>query len=69
MRFLLQGRKIIGSTVPPKSVYIDMLDLAARNGVKPIIERFPRTGGVVDSLTKLNSGKMRNGGVLYAEGH
>ena len=70
MRFLLSGRKVIGSTVPPKSVYVDMLDFAARNGVKPIIERFPLTKeGVVDSLTKLDAGKMRYRGVLYAEGH
>jgi hypothetical protein len=46
------------------------LDFAARNGVKPIIERFPLTKeGVVDSLTKLDEGKMRYRGVLYAEGH
>jgi D-arabinose 1-dehydrogenase-like Zn-dependent alcohol dehydrogenase len=68
MPFLLLGRKFIGSTVPPKIVYEQMLHFAALHGVKPIIEKFPLTrDGVVNSLKKLDEGKMRYRGVLYAE--
>lgn len=69
MPFLLRGRKFIGSTVPPKIVYKQMLEFAALHGIKPIIEKFPMTReGVVDSLARLDEGKMRYRGVLYAEG-
>jgi D-arabinose 1-dehydrogenase-like Zn-dependent alcohol dehydrogenase len=69
MSFLLQGRRFIGSTVPPKIVYQEMLEFAALHAIKPIIERFPMTReGVVESLKKLDEGKMRYRGVLYAEG-
>jgi len=68
MSFLLQGWRFIGSTVPPKRVYEQMLEFAALHGVKPIIERFPLTlDGVRDSLKKLDEGKMRYRAVLYAE--
>ena len=69
MSFLLQGRRFVGSTVPPKIVYKQMLEFAALHGIKPIIERFPMTrDGVVESLTRLDEGKVRYRGVLYAEG-
>lgn len=68
MPFLLTGRRFIGSTVPPKLVYEQMLEFAAIRGVKPIIEKFPMTReGVVNSLKKLEDGNMRYRGVLYAE--
>jgi D-arabinose 1-dehydrogenase-like Zn-dependent alcohol dehydrogenase len=67
MKFLLEGWKFIGSTVPPKHVYIEMLDFAALHGVKPVIEKFPMTRqGVEDGLKKLEEG-MRYRGVLYAD--
>jgi D-arabinose 1-dehydrogenase-like Zn-dependent alcohol dehydrogenase len=69
MPFLLTGRRFIGSAVPPKLVYEQMLEFAAIHGVKPIIEKFPMTReGVVDSLKKLEDGDMRYRGVLYSEG-
>ena len=62
------GRKIIGSTVPPKIVYMQMLEFAALHEVKPVIDPFPLTKqGVEDSLKKLDAGHMRYRGVLYAE--
>ncbi|KAL2070979.1 hypothetical protein VTL71DRAFT_14005 [Oculimacula yallundae] len=68
MSFLLTGRKFIGSTAPPKSVYSQMLAFAALHDIKPIIDPFPLTKqGVEDSLQKLGAGKMRYRGVLYAE--
>lgn len=69
MNFLLSNRKFVGSTTPPKSVYQQMLRFAALHNIKPIIERFPMTReGVIESLKKLEEGKMRYRGVLYAEG-
>jgi D-arabinose 1-dehydrogenase-like Zn-dependent alcohol dehydrogenase len=69
MPFLLLGRKFVGSTVPPKIAYKQMLEFAALHGVKPIVEKFPMTlDGVKGSLAKLDEGKMRYRGVLYAEG-
>ena len=68
MKFLLAGRRVVGSTVPPKIAYMQMLRFAALHGIKPMTERFPMTGeGVTDSLKKVNQGKMRYRGVLYAE--
>ena len=68
MSFLLQGRRFVGSTVPPKIVYEEMLEFAARKGVRPVIERFPMTlEGVRESLKKLEDGKVRYRGVLYVE--
>lgn len=66
--FLLSGWTIIGSTVPPKVVYVQMLEFAALHGVKPVIEKFPLNHeGVKDSLKKLDEGKMRYRGVLCAD--
>lgn len=60
MPFLLNGWKFIGSTVPPEYEYIKMLQFAALQSVKPVVERFPLTrAGVEDSLKKLEEGKMR----------
>lgn len=70
MTFLLEGWSVIGSTIPSKSAYMQMLEFAARHGVKPTIDPFPLTKqGVIDSLKKLDEGKMRYRGVLYAEGY
>lgn len=68
MKFLLTGRKIIGSTVPPKITYQEMLVFSALHGIRPTIDPFPLTlQGVKDSLKKLDEGEMRYRGVLYAE--
>lgn len=68
MQFILSGWKLIGSTGSPKIVYQRMLEFAGLHGIKPMIEHFPLTKqGVVDSLKKLDEGKMRYRGVLYAE--
>ncbi|TVY46954.1 putative formaldehyde dehydrogenase [Lachnellula occidentalis] len=69
MQFIVSGWKLIGCTTSPKIVYQRMLEFAGLHGIKPMIERFPLTKqGVVDSLKKLDEGKMRYCGVLYAEG-
>ncbi|KAJ6489521.1 hypothetical protein C8R47DRAFT_1320121 [Mycena vitilis] len=62
-----QGLTIQGSLIAARSVHRKMLDFAARNEVKPIIERFPMTKeGVEDGMKKLREGKMRYRGVLVA---
>ena len=69
MQFMLSGWKLIGCTTSLKIVYQRMLDFAGLHGIEPMIEHFPLTKqGVVESLKKLDEGKMRYRGVLYAEG-
>jgi D-arabinose 1-dehydrogenase-like Zn-dependent alcohol dehydrogenase len=69
MRFLLNGWKIIGNVGAPKVVFAQMLEFAALHGIRPVIEKFPLSKqGVIDAMQKLDDGKMRYRGVLYAEG-
>ncbi|KAJ6521936.1 putative NADP-dependent alcohol dehydrogenase C 2 [Mycena vulgaris] len=64
---LVKGINIQGSAVAARSVHKRMLDFAARNGIKPMIERFPMTkSGVEEGMAKLRNGKMRYRGVLVA---
>ena len=47
---------------------IKMLDFAARNGVKPMINEFPLTvKGIEEAFDALDSGKMRYRGVLKVQ--
>jgi D-arabinose 1-dehydrogenase-like Zn-dependent alcohol dehydrogenase len=69
MPFLVQGWRLIGSTVPPKKAYEEMLAFVALHGVKPIIEKFPMTlEGVRESMRRVEEGTMRYRGVLCVEG-
>ena len=44
-----------------------MLEFAAKNGVKPVLEHFPFTvQGISTALKKLQDGNMRYRGVLKA---
>lgn len=59
--------RIQGSMVAPRHVHRDMLEFAARHGIRPIIEKFPMTlDGINEAMEKLGSGKMRYRGVLVA---
>jgi D-arabinose 1-dehydrogenase-like Zn-dependent alcohol dehydrogenase len=43
----------------------EMLEFAARHGIRPIIEEFPMTlQGIDEAMGKLAAGKMRYRGVL-----
>jgi len=65
---VVKGFTIQGTAVAARSVHKRMLDFAARNGVHPMIERFPMTkSGVEEGMGKLREGKMRYRGVLVAE--
>ena len=65
MPLILNGTRIQGTVVAPRSVVVKMLDFASRNDVKPIINKFPLTEkGISDAMETLDSGKMRYRGVL-----
>ncbi|TVY15428.1 putative formaldehyde dehydrogenase AdhA [Lachnellula arida] len=56
---------VIGSGLAPTASVQAMLSFAAKNGVKPKIEKFPMTkAGVTEAMQKLRDGKMRYRGVL-----
>ncbi|KAF7357750.1 NAD(P)-dependent alcohol dehydrogenase protein [Mycena venus] len=64
---VVTGITIQGSAVAGRSVHKKMLDFAARNKVKPIVEKFPMTKtGVEEGMKRLREGKMRYRGVLVA---
>ncbi|GBF65147.1 alcohol dehydrogenase [Trichophyton mentagrophytes] len=59
------GLRVFGSLVAPRSVMIRMLDFAARNRVRPIVQKFPLTAeGVNTAFQKLDEGTIRYRGVL-----
>lgn len=65
MPFILPGHRLISSTEASKRNHIDMLEFAARNKIKPWVEKFPMTGsGLQEAFHRLESGKMRYRGVL-----
>ncbi|KAJ7077259.1 putative NADP-dependent alcohol dehydrogenase C 2 [Mycena belliarum] len=62
------GLTLQGASVASRAVQRRMLDFAARNNIKPIIERFPLTKrGVEQGMSRLRDGKMRYRGVLVAQ--
>ncbi|KAH6618393.1 NADP-dependent alcohol dehydrogenase [Chaetomium sp. MPI-SDFR-AT-0129] len=64
---VIYGLKIVGSATAPTASTRAMLRFAGKQGIKPIIEKFPLTqAGVVNAMTKLREGKMRYRGVLVA---
>ncbi|RKK91728.1 hypothetical protein BFJ68_g16113 [Fusarium oxysporum] len=64
------GLRVQGSMVAPRAVQKKMLEFAARNGVKPIVQAFPMTEkGITQAFEALGNGKMRYRGVLIPDGH
>ena len=62
---IVQGIRIQGSVVAPRNIHNRMLQFAARNDVKPIINKFPMTvEGITEAMDTLNNGQMRYRGVL-----
>jgi D-arabinose 1-dehydrogenase-like Zn-dependent alcohol dehydrogenase len=56
---------VIGSGPAPTASVQAMLAFAAKNGIKPQIEKFPMThAGVSEAMQKLRDGKVRYRGVL-----
>ena len=68
MVFLVNGHRIVYATGGPILAFRQMLDFAVLHNIAPVVEKFPLTRqGIEDSLKKLESGRMRYRGVLYAD--
>lgn len=68
MPLIVQGLRVQGSVVGSRHLHRDMLQFAAAQGVKPIIQTFPMTKqGVDEAFETLEGGKMRYRGVLVAQ--
>ncbi|KAF2097528.1 GroES-like protein [Rhizodiscina lignyota] len=67
---LMRGLAVQGSLVSPRFAHQHMLDFAARNGIKPLLNTFPLSvEGIEEAFNVLTSGKMRYRGVLIPEQH
>lgn len=65
MPLLLSGIRIQGTIVAPRFIHKQMLEFAARNGIKPIMMKFPMNeAGITKAMKTLNDGEMRYRGVL-----
>ena len=65
---ILSGIRIQGSLVAPCFIHKQMLEFAARNGIKPIMMKFPMNeAGITKAMKTLNDGEMRYRGVLVPE--
>ncbi|KAH8658987.1 chaperonin 10-like protein [Ilyonectria robusta] len=59
------GLRVQGSMVASRAIQKQMLEFAARNGVKPMVETFPMTeSGIMRAFKTLEDGRMRYRGVL-----
>lgn len=67
MPLLVNGIRIQGSVVGSKQIHQDMLNFAAVQDIRPIIQEFPLTEkGVNEAVKTLEEGNMRYRGVLVA---
>lgn len=68
MPLIMQGLRVQGSLVGSRQTHREMLDFAAAQGIRPIIQRFPMSKqGIEQAFEVLESGKMRYRGVLVAQ--
>ncbi|KAF7312605.1 hypothetical protein MIND_00274600 [Mycena indigotica] len=68
MLLIVRGISIQGTAIANRAIYNRMLDFAARNNIRAIVERFPMTlSGVREGMRKLREGNMRYRGVLVAD--
>ncbi|WQF78911.1 Putative alcohol dehydrogenase, zinc-type, GroES-like superfamily, NAD(P)-binding domain superfamily [Colletotrichum destructivum] len=59
------GLRVQGAMVASRVVQKQMLEFAARNNVKPVVETFAMSrGGITEAFEKLANGQMRYRGVL-----
>ena len=69
MGLILNGLTVQGSAVAPRYAHRHMLEFAARNGIKPIVNEFPlNVEGIEKAFSVLGDGKMRYRGVLVPQG-
>ncbi|KAH7322609.1 NADP-dependent alcohol dehydrogenase [Stachybotrys elegans] len=65
LALISRGYQIIGSNLAPTYSVKDMLAFAAKNNIRPQIEKFPMTdSGITEAMKKLRDGKMRYRGVV-----
>ncbi|KAH7400248.1 chaperonin 10-like protein [Cadophora sp. MPI-SDFR-AT-0126] len=70
MGLLSSGLRIQGSLIASRGSHIEMLEFAARYGIKPMLEEFPLTeDGITGCMQKLKNGEMRYRAVLVAKMH
>ena len=63
-----QGLRIEGSLVAPRHCVMEMLEYAARNNIRPAVQKFPLdTEGIQEALTLLKKGSVRYRAVLVPE--
>ncbi|KAL1673582.1 chaperonin 10-like protein [Schizophyllum commune] len=63
-----KGLTVQGSACGPRILYRQMLEFAARHGVKPVVQTYPMTEeGIEEAFKALQEGKMRYRGVLVAQ--
>ncbi|RDW82294.1 hypothetical protein BP6252_03406 [Coleophoma cylindrospora] len=68
MSLLDKGHRIVFATAGPADQVSVMLDFAARNEVKPIVEMFPLNDeGIETSIQRLRGGRIRYRAVLAAQ--
>jgi D-arabinose 1-dehydrogenase-like Zn-dependent alcohol dehydrogenase len=68
MPLIRKGIRIQGSLVAPRHIHNQMLEFAARNDIKPIIQTFPMSeSGITKAMAILNDGNMRYRAVLLPE--
>lgn len=64
MPFLMKGARLV-SSIPSKNTYSDMLQFAARNKIRPLLDCEPlSTQGIENLFDRLKSGRVRYRGVL-----
>lgn len=65
--FFFETYNFKSSLVASRGIHEDMLQFAARMGVRPVIEKFEFTQkGFEEAMEKMKTGKMRYRGVLCA---
>ncbi|KAL2783892.1 chaperonin 10-like protein [Aspergillus keveii] len=68
MALILNGISVVGSLVASRHVHQAMLEFAARNKVRSIVETYPMTEeGIQEALEKLDRGEMYYRGVLIPQ--
>ena len=68
MPLILSGLRVQGVVVGSRGIHRDMLQFAAAQGIKPIIQTYPMTKqGIEQAFEALEGGKMRYRGVLVAQ--
>ncbi|KAK5071029.1 hypothetical protein LTR64_007532 [Lithohypha guttulata] len=68
MPLILNGIRVQGSVVGSRGIHREMLEFAAAQNIKPIVQLFPMSKqGIEDAFQALEDGKMRYRGVLVAQ--